>query len=307
MAHRRRAIMLMRLSVILAANRIYSSDAASFTSTPTWRGVVVRLPSAQHHGGKQTTERPPSLSHDAARFIVKLPSSSSAMMSPRRPNNPLGMSRSDDGGPGIVTTIALAGILVIFLGSSVAPFLDSFNSDTSDSVTSQLANTAVTRQDPDALKQMQYQSKYDRLSRTKIQEKLSGMPAFYLVDGTTGEMSGEIYTSYADAKAASEASSSMVKATTLDQVMYPLVLKRGRTKMAPPPQEVKRAEEAIERHGSAGSKTYKLIPSAAAVEGAAGMKMELANGDVPLFIADRVAFASSSGPQVRLFEVTHLT
>mmetsp|Transcript_22407 Transcript_22407/g.66424 ORF Transcript_22407/g.66424 Transcript_22407/m.66424 type:complete len:147 (+) Transcript_22407:628-1068(+) len=88
---------------------------------------------------------------------------------------------------------------------------------------------------------------------------------------------------------------------------YPLVLKRGRTKMAPPPQEVKRAEEAIERHGSAGSKTYKLIPSAAAVEGAAGMKMELANGDVPLFIADRVAFASSSGPQVRLFEVTHLT
>lgn len=214
----------------------------------------------------------------------------------------LHMTRSDDSnGPGIATTIALVGILLVFLGSSAAPFLDALNTDATDSVSSELANTVVTRQDPDALKQQQYASKYDRLSRTRIQEKLSGLPAFYLVKDKTGEMDGDIYMSYADATKAAETFGSSVKATTLDQVMYPLVLKRGRMKMAPPPTEVRKAEEAIENDVSAQSKTYKLIPSSAAMEDAASIKMEVTDGDVPLFLADRLAFASSSGPQVPLF------
>ena len=84
---------------------------------------------------------------------------------------------------------------------------------------------------------------------------------------------------------------------------YPLILKRGRMRMAPPPAEVAQAEaelaSSLENGGS--SKSYRLIPSKAALEQAKEFNMNLAANDIPLFVADRLAFASPKGPQLPLF------
>ncbi len=77
------------------------------------------------------------------------------------------------------------------------------------------------------------------------------------------------------------------------------MLKRGRMRMAPPPPEIERAENALT---AASGTTYRLVPSQIAVEQAKEFDMNLlTSGDIPLFVADRLAFASSSGPQVPLF------
>jgi hypothetical protein len=78
---------------------------------------------------------------------------------------------------------------------------------------------------------------------------------------------------------------------------YPLVLKRGRMRMAPPPLEVQQAEETLQAQGLS-TKNFKLIPSKAAIKDAAETKTDLADGDIPLFVADRLAFAGDAGPQV---------
>ena len=68
--------------------------------------------------------------------------------------------------------------------------------------------------------------------------------------------------------------------------------------MAPPPAEVAKAEQEL-TEGS--QKTYRLIPSKAAIDQAKEFKMDLAENDIPLFVADRLAFASPKGPQLPLF------
>ena len=78
---------------------------------------------------------------------------------------------------------------------------------------------------------------------------------------------------------------------------YPLVLKRGRMRMAPPPAEVAKAEQEL----SETSKVYRLIPSKASIQQAAEMQTDLMENDIPLFVADRLAFAGSKGPQLPLF------
>jgi hypothetical protein len=69
--------------------------------------------------------------------------------------------------------------------------------------------------------------------------------------------------------------------------------------MAPPPPEVEKAEQELNEGSS--SKSYRLIPSKMAKEQAKELKMNLAESDIPLFVADRLAFASSNGPQLPLF------
>ena len=54
-------------------------------------------------------------------------------------------------------------------------------------------------------------------------------------------MKTDLFMTYDDAQAAAAGGGS-VKATTLDQVTYPLVLKRGRMRMSPPPFEVQHVE-----------------------------------------------------------------
>ena len=205
---------------------------------------------------------------------------------------------SDDEGGGIVTKLALVGVLVVFLITSILPFLSEMQADVGPA---NLSGAVATRDAPDS----GYESSFDRLSRAKIQEKLSRVPAFYLADKVTGRMAPEIYASYEDAVDASKAGDgSTVKATTLNQVMYPLVLKRGRMMMPPPPLEIAKAEEALRGEDGApvaDGVNYKLIPSTQAKKSATELDLKLAANDIPLFVADRLAFAGSGGAQVPLF------
>ena len=69
--------------------------------------------------------------------------------------------------------------------------------------------------------------------------------------------------------------------------------------MAPPPPEVQAAEADL-NNGDSGAK-YRLIPSKSAMAKAKAMDMVLVESDVPLFVADRLAFAGTKGPQLPLF------
>ena len=135
----------------------------------------------------------------------------------------------------------------------------------------------------------------------RIQQKLSNLPVFYIAN-SDGGMQENIYFSYNEAKTNAAASDDgVVKVTTLDQIMYPLILKRegmiSPTKSTP--IEVKNA---IAASSSSSTKTYKLIPSAAALNDAKETGTTLKEGDVPLFSVARLAFAGSGGqPQVPLF------
>eukprot|EP00536_Pseudo-nitzschia_multiseries_P001581 jgi/Psemu1/294465/fgenesh1_pm.20_\ len=209
------------------------------------------------------------------------------------------MVREPDERPGLSGASILAGVLLaVFVAGSLLPL-----AGTIDLKPAPIADSVVTRQDVPGRQNLE--NKQFALSRSAIQEKLNSVPVFYVA--TTGsdgsaEMSTDIYLSYQDAKEASDGvSSSTVKGTTLDQVMYPLVLKRGRMRMAPPPVEVAQAEATIMAEGKSGSPAYRLIPSKVSVDQAKEFDMAVAESDVPLFIADRLAFASTKGAQLPLF------
>jgi hypothetical protein len=68
--------------------------------------------------------------------------------------------------------------------------------------------------------------------------------------------------------------------------------------MAPPPVEVQVAEADLT---SGVPKKFRLVPSRVAVQQAKEFDMDLATNDIPLFVADRLAFASPKGPQLPLF------
>ena len=79
---------------------------------------------------------------------------------------------------------------------------------------------------------------------------------------------------------------------------YPLLFKRGRMRMAPPPVEVQKVEQILFDDPSKSSDyKFHLVPSKAAIKDAESLDLPL-NGDIPLFVADRLAFASDEGPQV---------
>ena len=197
--------------------------------------------------------------------------------------------------------VSLGGILValVFLSTSVLPALVAVNDNSAS-----LSQPIVPRQDSSASSSLAVTSANNpyRLSRSAIQEKFSGVPVFYLVDKTKGDIQTDIFLSYNDAVAAStqgddgSGSSTTVKVTTLEQVLYPLVLKRGRMRMAAPPIEIQQAEGNLAESG----KTYRLVPSTQAREDALKYRIELTNSDLPLFLADRLAFsAQGGGMQVR--------
>ena len=80
------------------------------------------------------------------------------------------------------------------------------------------------------------------------------------------------------------------------------MLKRGRMRMATPPPEVAKAEqEIVAGEDVSDGKTYRLVPSKAAIQQASEFKIDLAESDFPLFVADRLAFANPKGPQLPLF------
>jgi len=201
------------------------------------------------------------------------------------------------GGTGVSITAAI--LLFIFVAGSLLPLAGTFGTKGQMSI----ADSVVTRQDASG-KLQNLESKKLSLSRSAIQEKLNSVPVFFIT--TTGNggsnIDTDIYLSFEDANAASaRISSSTVKGTTLDQVMYPLVLKRGRMRMAPPPVDVERAERKLLDLDKSDAPAYRLIPSKVSVQQAREFNLELSNSDIPLFVADRLAFGSPKGPQLPLF------
>lgn len=120
----------------------------------------------------------------------------------------------------LMRTISIGFVIILFVSTSI--FLPLMEGGGSRDLS--IADSVVTTQDnPNKLKD--YEDNKSRLSRAAIQEKLNSLPIFYLGDGE--KMQQNLYFSYSDALAATTGSF-RVKATSLDQVMYPLILKRGR-------------------------------------------------------------------------------
>jgi hypothetical protein len=119
----------------------------------------------------------------------------------------------EEEGPGLLVSVGIIFIMIIFFGSSLLPMLEGGGGrDLS------IADSLVTRQDAPG-KLENFESKQDRLSRATIQEKLSAIPVFYVTEG--GTMKTDMYLSVADATAAAASvEGASVKATSLDQVMY---------------------------------------------------------------------------------------
>eukprot|EP00586_Coscinodiscus_wailesii_P008014 CAMPEP_0172523182 /NCGR_PEP_ID=MMETSP1066-20121228/293525_1 /TAXON_ID=671091 /ORGANISM="Coscinodiscus wailesii, Strain CCMP2513" /LENGTH=284 /DNA_ID=CAMNT_0013306241 /DNA_START=170 /DNA_END=1025 /DNA_ORIENTATION=+ len=216
-------------------------------------------------------------------------------------------SNNDSGeGPGALTAAVIIGIIAILVVTGIGPLLDTPGANDlnlGDSVVTRSVDGATTADG----KLANYQSEFDKLSRSKIQEKLNRVPVFFF-GGWQREFGGggRFYLSFEDANEAAAAGGDglKVKATTLDQVMYPLIFKRGRMRMAPPPPAIKKAEELLTSDvidTSVPAPSFQLIPSKAALQDARDSKLVLANGDIPLFVAERLAFSGSDGPQVPLF------
>ena len=124
-------------------------------------------------------------------------------------------------------------------------------------------------------------------------------------DGNGG-MEDKIYLSFTEAENVAKSSSSgvSVKVITLDQVLYPLILNRGdKVKTSKnTPVEIRNARESISAEGGATTKKYSIVPSKAALGDAKGMTLK--DGDIPLFVVERLAFASNEvggGAQLPLF------
>ncbi|KAL7543502.1 hypothetical protein ACHAXR_013177 [Thalassiosira sp. AJA248-18] len=224
------------------------------------------------------------------------PTSSScanALLHSNQRESRLYMSDNDEG-PGLVTKVFISGVLLFFVASAFAPLMD-FAANPPSANDLNLADSVVTRQDGDKLSN--YQSKFDALSPKKVQEKLSNLPVFYL--SSDGKMGDKIYLSFNQAEDAASKSSqgSSVKVATLDQVMYPLVLKREATKQQTSTAvEIKNAIESVQNNDG----SYSLVPSTAALNDAKDMTLKKA--DIPLFVVERLAFASNDGkPEVPLF------
>lgn len=202
-------------------------------------------------------------------------------------------SDDDEQGPGAVMTLFISAVLLFFVVSAFAPLLD-FAAIQPSNKDLNLGDAVVTRQD-DNNKLKNYQSKFDALSPSRIQQKLSNLPVFFIA--RDGVMNTNVYFSYNEAKAAAVGEST-VKVTTLDQIMYPLILKRdGFKATAATPIEVKNAISSL-----SDSTIYNLVPSAAALKDAKDTGTTLKEGDIPLFSVARLAFAGNGGqPQVPLF------
>ena len=126
-------------------------------------------------------------------------------------NTRLNMMDDEGNGPGTLKSIGILLIMVLFLGTGLAPMMGGGDRDLS------IADSVVTRQDvPGKLKN--YESSQDRLSRATIQEKLSAVPVFYLSEG--GNMKTDVFLSYQEASDAAAGKDGVsMRVTSLDQVM----------------------------------------------------------------------------------------
>ncbi len=236
----------------------------------------------------------------------------------------------------MITTAFIIGSLLFFVVSAFAPLIDYANTSSGTASDLTLGNAVVTRQDGENSKLKNYASKFDALSQTKIQEKLRNLPVFYLSQSGNGGSdsvlaNGNFYLSYDEACDAAKYSAGMtsssdgavvaVKVTTLDEIFYPLILKKGGTLKsgnAQTPPEIKKAIQSLSKVSVSDESTstatqtttiatttpqFQLIPSKTSLDDAKNTKTSLQpNVDLPLFVVERLAFAGSDGrPQVPLF------
>mmetsp|Transcript_14694 Transcript_14694/g.30960 ORF Transcript_14694/g.30960 Transcript_14694/m.30960 type:complete len:415 (-) Transcript_14694:82-1326(-) len=257
----------------------------------------------------------------------------------RQPSN-LSMSNNSDknisSSSSILTTAFIIGSLLFFVVSAFAPLIDYANTSSSTASDLKLGNAVVTRQDGESNKLKNYASKFDALSSTKIQEKLSNLPVFYLSrkeDGGSGSVlaNGNFYMSYDEACKAAKDSAEIssgsggaivtVKVATLDQIFYPLILQKGeslKSVNAQTPPEIKEVLQSLSKASISSesisavtpattvattTQRFQLIPTKTALDDAENTKTSLKpNIDLPLFVVERLAFAGSQGrPQLPLF------
>lgn len=134
----------------------------------------------------------------------------------------LQMSSNDDDGPAFLTVVGVLLAIFILIGTSIAPTMDMMSGG-GNSLDYNLSDSVVTRQDP-SNKLKDYSNPSDKLSRSKIQEKLNTVPVFFLSESKNDDsgnsvMKETIYMSFQDAQDAAGSDSGLkVKATTLDQV-----------------------------------------------------------------------------------------
>ena len=123
----------------------------------------------------------------------------------------------DDDGPGPLVQVGILLIMILFVGTGLLPLMDGGGGKDLS-----IADSVVTQQDANSARVARnIENNQDRLSRATIQEKLSGIPVFYLVDSSSGSMGTNIYLAFNDAKImADETPGTTIKATSLDQVMY---------------------------------------------------------------------------------------
>jgi hypothetical protein len=126
----------------------------------------------------------------------------------------LAMLDDEEEGPGLAMQIGIVLIGLLFVVTSALPYLDGGGRDLS------IADSVVTQDASSSTKvERVVENKGDSLSRANIQEKLSGIPVFYLSDNQGSMGTTNIYISYTDAKVAADETRTVVKATSLDQVM----------------------------------------------------------------------------------------
>ena len=232
-----------------------------------------------------------------ARDVMNEPSTPQMSISTSISNSNTKSSDAQGGsGQGLVTGIFASAVLLFFAVTAFVPLLE-VTTTAPTAANSNLGNSVVTRQDAPSIKN--YESKFDALSKTKIQDKLRNLPVFYLVKD--GKMLERIYFSFDEAKDASKEVSAKVKVTTLDEVLYPLILKQQQGTMktisSTTPNEIKQAILLRDTETT----QYTLIPSATALKDARETNTILKQNDVPIFVVERLAFASNNGPQVPLF------
>lgn len=238
-------------------------------------------------------------------FANKIPSSHSFIN--RKSDFQLSLSYDNNEDDGPSSGVVLAGIasIIIFLGGSIVPGVIELTSAPTvqgSGLGNAVAPMGSSLSPSSGSAANANDARFEKLSRAQIQEKLNRVPVFYVANNDDSSIAGEhIYFSYEDATSAAGSDDQKVKVTTLDQVMYPLVLKRGRMRMAPAPVEVSNAEAKLGENSSSDDVSFGLIPSQHALQAASELGFTLQKGDVPLFAADRLAFASNSGPEVPLF------
>lgn len=272
----------------------------------SFRPVTLRLPGRRRGGRRATMHRAMraaaallALATACDAYVRPLPSRGAAGLGARRwasspvprpqiaPLAPRSRStalrESDDGGGGL-QTVGAAVLLAFVLGGAILPMVNTA------SVMNKVEVVRTEGEGGDA--QLVMKNKYPRLSPMRVNDKLAAVPVFYVKAGGAKDGSPTFYLSVAEArKAAAAAGGGEVRAATLDEVFYPVLLGRG----VFGPKSVVLDDFAENARGSLQAAASSLGTAKRLEPAAAG------EGDLPVYQADKLAFSSDRGIVVPVF------